>query len=177
MGEFAGDFDDGGPGILMRDNDWFNTAQPHYYFLYENGLDERPWKYTRIYPGVETWISVCPTFAGRIDKNSSRSWGDISLLEGCDGTAVLRATDGSGVTTGFSRDILSDAPKEALGRKSDGMNRVLDKTVGPDGNPHALEWELGLLDPGTEAYIIQTLKPVIVTKNGRWDLTLYFGTF
>ncbi|KAK3989761.1 hypothetical protein QBC44DRAFT_381331 [Cladorrhinum sp. PSN332] len=184
----TGDFDDGGPGVLMRDNDFSNTVQSHYYSFYENDWDERPWKYTRLYPGTETWISVCPTFSGRIargnkaanldgtDKNSTHSWGDISLLEGCDGAALLKATDGSEVTTGFSRDVLSNAPKEAMGRKSDGMGRVLDKTVGPEANFHAIQWELRLLDPEIDAFIIQSLKPVIVTENGRWDLTLYWGT-
>lgn len=46
MAPAVGDFDDGGPGVLMRDRDFSNKVQPHYYFFYENDWDERPWKYT-----------------------------------------------------------------------------------------------------------------------------------
>lgn len=98
------------------------------------------------------------------------------MLEGCDGAALLKSTDGGEVTTGFSLDILSGAPKEALTQKSDGL-WVLGKTVGPDANFHATQWELGLLDPLTDAFIVQACKPVIVTENGRWDLMLYSGVF
>ena len=37
-----------GPGVLMRDMDYSNTCKPHYYFLYENGQDDHPWKYTLV---------------------------------------------------------------------------------------------------------------------------------
>jgi hypothetical protein len=38
----------GGPGVLMRDLDYTNTYKPHFYFFYENGQDEHPWKYTLV---------------------------------------------------------------------------------------------------------------------------------
>lgn len=37
-----------GPGVLMRDLDYTNMYKPHFYFLYENGQDEHPWKYTLV---------------------------------------------------------------------------------------------------------------------------------
>jgi len=37
-----------GPGVLMRDLDYTNTYKPHFYFVYENGQDEHPWKYTLV---------------------------------------------------------------------------------------------------------------------------------
>ncbi|KAK4653046.1 hypothetical protein QC762_504575 [Podospora pseudocomata] len=204
-----GDVDDGGPGVTMRDADYSNTHQNHYYFLYENARDETPWKYTLLHPGETVFISVCPTFSGRIvrgrlDENldgtarhnlgtwievaweaqdnttasnsSTRSWGDVSLLEGCDGGAVMLATDGSGVVTGFSRNILREAPEGALARKANG-SLVLGKTVGSEANEEAMRWELKVLDPLREAFIVEDVKPVIVTENGRWDLTFYAGIY
>ncbi|KAK0725066.1 hypothetical protein B0H67DRAFT_480548 [Lasiosphaeris hirsuta] len=198
----AGDFDDGGPGVIMHDLDYTNRRQPHFYFFYENNQDDHPWKYTVLQPGAQIFISVCPTFAGRIVRGnpaynlnssiqhnlgtwveisweappSTRSWGDVSLLEGCDGAALLASTDGSGVITGFSINILTGAPYAALASKSDG-SVVLAKTVGDEANFEATQYELGLLDPTTQAFIVQSYKPVIVTTNGRWDLTVYPGTY
>ncbi|KAK3376834.1 hypothetical protein B0T24DRAFT_700796 [Lasiosphaeria ovina] len=198
----AGDYDDGGPGLVMRDLDYTNRGQGHYYFFYENNRDDRPWKYTLLNPGVEVFISVCATFAGRIVRGSPAenldgtvahnlgtwvevawdgppartSWGDVSLLEGCDGAAMLAATDGSGVATGFSANILTGAPYAALASKTDG-SVVLGKTVGDGANFAATQYELGLLDPTADAFIVQAYKPVIATTNGRWDLTLYPGTY
>lgn len=44
----AGDIDDGGLGILLRDQDYTNNLQAHYFFLYENARDTQPWKYTLV---------------------------------------------------------------------------------------------------------------------------------
>ncbi|KAK4186313.1 hypothetical protein QBC35DRAFT_554401 [Podospora australis] len=183
--------------------DFTNKHQRHYFFLYETGR-ETPWKYTELEPGNEIFISVCSTFAGHVVRGNptenldgkvrhnlgtvvelawerqangtNRSWGYISLLEGCDGGAVLTSTDGSGVTTGFSKNILVGAPFKALSNKTDG-SVVLDRTVEPGANVAALKYELCLLDPLREAFIIQTFRPVVVTENGRWDLTFYPGTY
>ncbi|KAK4175777.1 hypothetical protein QBC36DRAFT_240320 [Triangularia setosa] len=190
----------------MHDADFSNTRQNHYYFFYENARDEAPWKYTLLHPGKTIFISVCPTFSGRIVRGSPHdnldgtakhnlgtwievAWeaqgnatasnstaGDVSLLEGCDGGVVMLATDGSGVVTGFSRNILKEAPEAALARKTGG-SLVLDKTVGPEANQEAMKWELKMLDPLREAFIVQDIKPVIVTENGRWDLTFYAGIY
>lgn len=54
---------------------------------------------------------------------------------------------------------------------------VLAKTVGDEANFQTMQYELGLLDPTTQAFIVQSYKPVIVTTNGRWDLTVYLGTY
>ena len=46
-----GDLDTGGPGVFLKDLDYVNTWQGHYYFFYENGRDDHPWKYTLVgYP-------------------------------------------------------------------------------------------------------------------------------
>ncbi len=44
----GGDIDSGGPGVLLRDLDFANLKQSHYYFLYENDRDDHPWKYTLV---------------------------------------------------------------------------------------------------------------------------------
>ncbi|KAH8881321.1 hypothetical protein GQ53DRAFT_832508 [Thozetella sp. PMI_491] len=172
-----GDIDSGGPGVLLRDADFTNLEQSHYYFFYENDRDHHPWKYVLLTPGSEVFISVCPTFAGRIDGPPTRTaWGDVSLLEGCDGAAVIAATDGSGAMAGFSLDIVRGAPDEALTAKTDG-SPVLAKTVGDYANNDTIDYELGLLSPVTQAFIVQAYKPVISTMNGRWEITLYSGTY
>ncbi|KAK3346127.1 hypothetical protein B0T25DRAFT_612380 [Lasiosphaeria hispida] len=177
----AGDVDDGGPGVIMHDLDYTNRRQPHYYFFYENTRDDHPWKYTLLQPGAQVFISVCPTFAGRIVRgnpayNLNSSTQHNLGTWGCDGAALLASTDGSGVITGFSTNILTGAPYAALASKSDG-SVVLAKTVGDEANFQTMQYELGLLDPTTQAFIVQSYKPVIVTTNGRWDLTVYLGTY
>lgn len=156
----------------------------------------------QLQPGGEVFISVCPTFAGRIVRGdptynlnqsvqtnlgtwielswegppTRRSWGDISLLEGYDGAALLMPTDGSGILTGFTADILMGAPSSALAYKADG-GVALAKTVGDGANMVAQAYELGLLNPMTEAFILDAYKPVVLSSNGRWDLSLYPGTY
>lgn len=55
----VGDVDDGGPGVTMRDADYSNTHQNHYYFLYENARDETPWKYTLVSPHRHSFDWTC----------------------------------------------------------------------------------------------------------------------
>ena len=43
-----GDSDDGGFGVVIHDLDYTNRDQEHYYFFYENGRDNHPWKYTLV---------------------------------------------------------------------------------------------------------------------------------
>jgi hypothetical protein len=104
------------------------------------------------------------------------AWGDISLLEGCDGAAMLAATDGSGNFTGFSDDILTGAPPSAVTYKSDG-NMALQKLVGAEGSKEAREWELGILSPTSQAFIMNEIQPVIATKNGRFQVTFFTGSY
>lgn len=85
-------------------------------------------------------------------------------------------TDGSGILTGFTADILMGAPSSALAYKADG-GVALAKTVGDGANMVAQAYELGLLNPMTEAFILEACKPVVLSSNGRWDLSLYPGTY
>ncbi|KAK0716656.1 hypothetical protein B0T21DRAFT_404548 [Apiosordaria backusii] len=184
-----GDEDDGGPGVIMHDADFSNKHQSHYYFFYENDRDETPWKYTLLHPGKTIFISVCPTFSGRIvrgnphenldgtAKHNLGTWIEVAWEAQGDTTASnSTAVATRGLVTGFSRDILKAAPKAALAKKTGG-SVVLGKTVGPEANQEAMKWELKMLDPLREAFIVQDIKPVIVTENGRWDLTMYAGIY
>ena len=81
------------------------------------------------------------------------------------------------MVTGFSDNILMGAPYAALASRSDG-SIVLGKTVGDEANFATTQYELGLLDATTQAFIVQAYKPAIATTKGRWDLTLlYPGTY
>ena len=89
---------------------------------------------------------------------------------------MVAATDGSGAIAGFSIDIISGAPPSTLTAKTDG-SLVLAKTVGDFANNDTIAYELGLLSPITQAFIVQAYKPVIATLNGRWEITMYAGTY
>ncbi len=73
-------------------------------------------------------------------------------------------------------DIIAGAPAEALTTKTDG-SAVLAKTVGDLANNYTIDWELGLLNPISQAFIVEAYKPVIATLNGRWEITMYAGTY
>lgn len=107
---------------------------------------------------------------------SAAAWGDISLLQGCDGAATVAAMDGSGISTGFTQDMITGAPAVVLMTKADGSVAIA-KTVGEGANEAAREYELSLLDPMKNASIIAQYTPVIESRNGRFLVTMYYGTF
>ncbi|OIW34232.1 hypothetical protein CONLIGDRAFT_650810 [Coniochaeta ligniaria NRRL 30616] len=195
-----GDVDDGGPGFVLRDSD-VNVQQPHYYFLYENSRDTHPWKYALLNPGTEVFISLCPTFAGRLVRGnptfnldgkvhnlgtwvelslegppSANGWADVSLLEGCDGAATIAAMDNSGVSTGFAGDLITGAPVAVL-RSKDDRSPAIAKTVGEGASDAAMDYELSLLDPMKNASIVDQYKPAIKSQTGRFLVTMYHGSY
>lgn len=115
-----------------------------------------------------TWVEVAWD-----PPPSRRSYGDISLLQGCDGAVLLAATDGTGVVTGFSQDIVDGAPPGALAQKSSGAMAL----AGTDGNVEAREYEMGILSSLTQAFIVEGDKPVISSANGRWEITFFAGGY
>ncbi|KAB5522112.1 hypothetical protein GE09DRAFT_1195236 [Coniochaeta sp. 2T2.1] len=182
-----GDVDDGGPGIILQDND-NNLEQPHYYFLYENSRDTHPWKYTLVHPHLPlTFRFLLPLTLPEANPRhpnlplplpnlprpprpgapSTNGWADISLLQGCDGAATVAALDGSGVSTGFTGDLLTGAPAAVLRGKDDG-SLAIAKTVGERASDAAREYELSLLDPMRDASIVEEYKPAIGSGNGRF---------
>jgi hypothetical protein len=152
-------------------------------------------------PGFEVFISVCPTFQGRLVRGSqtmnldggvhnlgtwvelsfegppsTQAWASVSLLQGCDGAATVAALDGRGKMVGFTQDIVHCAPKEALTAKSDG-SMVIQKTVGDGASGVARDYELSMLDPMTNASIVEQYTPAIGSHTGRFAVTMYSGTY
>jgi hypothetical protein len=157
---------------------------------------------TQLTAGSANFISVCPTFQGRLVRGtpeanldgtnqhnlgtwvemgwdgppSAVAWGDVSLLQGCDGAALIEALDGSGVVTGFDLDLLTDAPEDTTACKTDG-GRVLAMTVGATANNFTLAYELAHVNPSTQAFVTDVYKPVIGSQNGRFAVWMYPGVY
>ncbi|MCJ1419753.1 hypothetical protein MMC32_006109 [Xylographa parallela] len=68
--------------------------------------------------------------------NDGAAHGDISLEQGCDGAAVISATNGSGHSNGFLNDILSEAPEAALRQRSDGVRLLATRIGNLTGGPN-----------------------------------------
>ncbi|MCJ1439425.1 hypothetical protein MMC27_008819 [Xylographa pallens] len=142
--------DPSGPGIVLSNK----SAQEQTYVFYDNFWNgdgtaganfDRPGTSVTLQPDQTQFVSLPDTFKGRVQRgtqqpatwaefqvkadNDGAAHGDISLEQGCDGAAVISATDGSGRSNGFSDDILSGAPDAALGQRSDGV-RALATTMG-----------------------------------------------
>ncbi|KAI1312712.1 hypothetical protein F5Y03DRAFT_196417 [Xylaria venustula] len=101
-------------------------------------------------------------------------WGDISLLEGCDGAGSVASTDGSNVVRKCYEDLLTGAPSSALTGKETGT-MVLAKLVGDSPNEVARDWELSKCSSG-EVWINGTESgPVIKSTNGRLKFDFYKG--
>lgn len=86
-----------------------------------------------------TWVEVSYTPEGMI-------YGDISLLEGNDGAAMIESMDGYQNSRGFTFDLLEHAPGDAWAQKTTG-SWCLDKIVGQDANYAAWAWQSQFLDP------------------------------
>lgn len=129
------------PGVQITNK---SGKEDTYYFFnnYWNGNGtaganfDHPEKPTKLEPGKTTFVELPESFKGRVQRgtkipstwvefqvsaeNDHKAWGDISLEQGYDGPAMIRAMDGSGIANGFIHDILPGAPKEAKQTRSDG---------------------------------------------------------
>ncbi|KAI2776242.1 hypothetical protein F4815DRAFT_449531 [Daldinia loculata] len=195
----TGDKDFGGPGVFIWNHDpkSHGAANGTMFFLYESNHDFVPYKYTVIPPWSSVFVAVCPNFRGRIVRGdmmnfdrkkhllgtwaeinwhangSGTAWGDISLLQGNDGAAVIQSLDGLSRAKGFTIDLLSDAPANVLAQKATG-SWCLDKIIGQDANNATREWEMQFLDPWN-VYLEDDVDPVINSDNGRFQVTFYEG--
>ncbi|KAJ8123473.1 hypothetical protein ONZ43_g589 [Nemania bipapillata] len=190
----AGD-EEGGPGFWITNHD---DSPEIKYFLYENSRDEHPWKYLSLPIGSTAFVSVCPTWQGRVVRGipeinldgkvhnlgtwfkssiapNGWMWGDISFLEGCDGGGSVAATDDSHVIRKCYEDLLTGAPSAALAIKQTGT-KVLGKLVGDSPNQAAKDWELSKCS-ADEVWIdgSSSSGPVIESTNGRLDFVFYKG--
>ncbi|KAL2757248.1 hypothetical protein ACRALDRAFT_1060655 [Sodiomyces alcalophilus JCM 7366] len=80
------------------------------------------------------------------DEAKKDIWGNISVLEGCDGGVEISTTDGSNIRKGFRDYILDGAPSGAMTRKRNG-SPVIDKLVGHNANRVAIDYIRSRLNP------------------------------
>jgi hypothetical protein len=135
-----GDNDNGGIGVEITNA---ATEYAGFYFYYNN-CDEVPYKYVWIAAGATEFVSLPSDFQGRVTRgvdaynlnghtqnlatwfeisfdSAGWMWADISLIRGCDGSALIWSTDGSGAWKGFTQWILDGAPTGAYDEKNDGQ--------------------------------------------------------
>ncbi|KAL7919954.1 hypothetical protein ACQKWADRAFT_322537 [Trichoderma austrokoningii] len=166
-----GDSDSGGKGITITnaDNDWRG------FYIFHNNCDTIPWKYIWVGAGQTEFVSFPDGFEGRIQRGVSWDtngwgWSDVSLIRGCDGGALVSSLDGSGAWKGFTQDILSNAPSNALDTKDDGQI-VLAATefIGGAINTPPRDWELQQV--GSQYVYVDDShgSPVIASTNGRFS--------
>lgn len=132
------------PGIRLTKS----RKEDTYYFFnnYWNGNGtaganfDHPEKPTTLKPGESKFVELPESFKGRVQRgkaipatwaefqvsaaNNHKAWGDISLEQGYDGPAMIRAMDGSGIANGFTHDILPGAPPAAKQKRSDGKECI-----------------------------------------------------
>ncbi|KAI1474101.1 hypothetical protein K445DRAFT_321896 [Daldinia sp. EC12] len=106
-------------------------------------------------------------------NGSRNAWGDISLLQGNDGAAMIQSLDGLVREKGFTTDLVSNAPANLLAQKGTG-SWCLDKIIGPGANNATREWERQFLDP-RNVYLEDDIDPVINSENGRFQVTFFEG--
>lgn len=138
------------PGIQLTNK---SKKEETYNFFnnYWNGNGEaganfdHPEKPTKLKAGASTFVELPESFKGRVQRgtlipatwvefqisaaNDHKAWGDISLQQGYDGPAMIRSTDGTNNSNGFTNDILPGAPQAARQKRSDGKE-CLASTMG-----------------------------------------------
>ncbi|CAJ2507689.1 Uu.00g088750.m01.CDS01 [Anthostomella pinea] len=185
-----------GPGIQLTNH----SAKKNTYYFYDNYWNgngtaganfDHPLKHVELAPNQTVHVPLSVSFKGRVQRgralpatwgefqvkasNDGKAHGDISLQQGCDGAATVASTDGTGVSNGFTKNIVRGAPAAALGKKPDG-EVVLASTEGNwngPGNQAAVDWENKQLGQG-KAYIKGgTGVPDIASKNNCLHFTFY----
>lgn len=184
------------PGIQLTNKS--NREETYYFFNnYWNGNGtaganfDHPEKPTRLKPGASTFVALPASFKGRVQRgkiipstwaefqlsadSDHKAWGDISLEQGYDGPAVIRATDGSNNANGFTHDILAGAPAAAKQRRSDGKECIAS-TVGNwlgGKNQAAIDYEKRVVGQ-KRAYIEGgSGTDVVSSKNKRLGVEFY----
>lgn len=186
-----------GPGIFITNADMSSQHDGGYrsFYMYHNLCDAVPYKYIWVRARETRFVSLAPRFEGRVTRGVDAwnlagapqtlaswleltvdeggwAWTDLSLIRGCDGGAVVWATDGSRAWKGFAHPVLEGAPAEAYARKDDGA-WILRESTNWDGtiNEAVRDWEL--LQVGADHAFVDDYHgwPIITSTNGR------LGTF
>ncbi|KAK8104976.1 uncharacterized protein PG998_004369 [Apiospora kogelbergensis] len=199
---------DKGFGVSVKNDD----SKTRSFFVYSNGCERTPYtQLADVGPGKTAFVALPAKFQGRLQRGTAAvhmnkkegvdttlgtwlelgydasgvSYGDVSLIRGCDGGVTLHNTDGTKKTMGFSANCVEGAPKAALGKKLDGGAAVL-ATEGfkKPGEPNPdqpkiiaapRDWLLKKLTDKsgkaeTKAYIDDYHgNPVIADAKGRWS--------
>jgi hypothetical protein len=185
-----------GPGIVLTNA----SGKECEYFFYDNFWNgdgtaganfDNPLKSVNLQPNNTEFVSLPSTFKGRLQRGTQLpcTWvefqldasddhgahGDISLQQGCDGAATIGSTDGSNVINGFTDDVVSGAPQEAIRNKPNG-ERATDTTVGNwNGGPNQATIDYLHRVVGQEkAYIVGgTGTPDVASNNQRLVVVMY----
>ncbi|KAI3317046.1 hypothetical protein HD806DRAFT_551218 [Xylariaceae sp. AK1471] len=184
-----------GHGFWITNHDDDPTG---HFFLYENSRDWHPWKYLTVPKDGRAFVSVCPTWQGRVVRgvpsvntdnkvhslgtwfqsavsiDDGRLWAGISFLEGCDGGGSVSTTDGSNVTHGCVEDLLTGAPSSALATKDTGT-KALGKLVGLAPNGPARDWELSKCSPDSVWIDNSNNRPIVVSADGKLEFIFHKG--
>jgi hypothetical protein len=187
---------DSGPGIILTNA----SGRECEYFFYDNFWNgdgtaganfDRPLKSVNLQPNTTEFVPLPNTFKGRLQRgtqlpctwvefqldasNDHSAHGDISLQQGCDGAATIASTDGSNVINGFTDDIVSGAPQEAIRNKPNG-ERATDTTVGNwNGGPNQATIDyLNRVVGQEKAYILGgSGTPDVASNNQRLAVVMY----
>lgn len=130
------------------------STKPETYHFYNNlwngagtaGANfNHPERATHLAPGERAFVALPTSFKGRVQRGTlipatwvefqvsaasdHKAWGDVSLEQGYDGPAMVRAADGSKIANGFTHGILAGAPAAARMKRADGVECIAS-TVG-----------------------------------------------
>jgi hypothetical protein len=114
---------------------------------------------------LSTWFEIT------IDQDGV-AWGDVSLIRGCDGSALMWSLDNSGAWKGWTHWILDGAPSDAYAQKESGL-WVLKASTNWDGSINTSVRDWYLTKVGADLAYVDDFhgNPVISSQYGR------FGTY
>lgn len=152
---------------------------------------DHPEKPTHLKPGASTFVELPESFKGRVQRgklipatwvefqlsaaNDGKAWGNISLQQGYDGPAMIRSTDGTNNSIGFTNDILPGAPAAAKQKRSDGKECLASTMGNWMGGPNqaAIDYENKVVGQ-KKAYITGGSGTIVVnSKNKRLAVEFY----
>lgn len=134
-----------------------------YYFFHNSASGatfDHPTHHIKLQGHTSAFVSLKEDFKGRVQRGQyiPATWvefqiaasdgtgahGDISLEQGYDGPATIRALDGSGRHNGFDYGIMQGAPSAAVVTRQQDGKKVLASTMGNwlgPPNEAAIKWE------------------------------------